>query len=99
MPHTINVRLTSIQRSALQHLTTPALFNSHSRSRSLSIHPLTSSFTENKQVSLQDGADASKLEAAKKTVTDQGGKITKEFKLVKGFTYVLPSPITHEKVL
>ncbi|KAF1823312.1 uncharacterized protein K489DRAFT_355243 [Dissoconium aciculare CBS 342.82] len=41
-------------------------------------------------VSLQDGADASKLEAAKKTVTDQGGKIIKEFKLVKGFTAELP---------
>ena len=28
---------------------------------------------------------------AKKHVTDQGGKITNEFKLVKGFTYDLPN--------
>jgi hypothetical protein len=26
---------------------------------------------------------------AKKSVTEQGGKITTEFKLIKGFTYVL----------
>lgn len=38
-------------------------------------------------VSLKDGASKDQLEAAKKQVTDQGGKITHEFKLVKGFTY------------
>jgi len=41
-------------------------------------------------VSLQSGADVSKLEEAKKKVTDQGGKIVNEFKLVKGFTAELP---------
>jgi len=43
------------------------------------------------QVSLKDGADASQLDKAKKQVTDQGGKVTKELKLIKGFSYVLPT--------
>lgn len=38
------------------------------------------------QVSLKDNAPADQLEAAKKQVTDQGGKITKTFTLIKGFT-------------
>lgn len=37
------------------------------------------------QVSLKDGADVAQLEKAKKDVTDNGGKIVKEFKLIKGF--------------
>ncbi|KAK5175557.1 uncharacterized protein LTR77_000696 [Saxophila tyrrhenica] len=41
-------------------------------------------------VSLKEGAGADKLEEAKKNVTDQGGKITHEFKLVKGFTADIP---------
>lgn len=39
------------------------------------------------QVSLKDGASNDQLDAAKKQVTEQGGSITKEFKLVKGFAY------------
>ena len=31
---------------------------------------------------------ATELDAAKKQVEEQGGKITNEFKLIKGFTYV-----------
>ncbi|KAI4844562.1 hypothetical protein E4T44_06121 [Aureobasidium sp. EXF-8845] len=46
-------------------------------------------------VSLKDGADASKLDAAKKQVTDQGGKITTEFKLIKGFTAEFPEDKVH----
>ncbi|KAK0272051.1 hypothetical protein LTR35_010322 [Friedmanniomyces endolithicus] len=42
-------------------------------------------------VSLKDGAGADQLDAAKKQVTDQGGKITNEFKLIKGFTYDHPA--------
>ena len=29
------------------------------------------------------------LDRAKKNVTDQGGKVTHEFKLIKGFTFVV----------
>ncbi|KAK4544494.1 hypothetical protein LTR36_004065 [Oleoguttula mirabilis] len=43
-------------------------------------------------VSLKDGASAEQLDAAKKQVTDQGGKIINEFKLIKGFTYVSAIP-------
>ncbi|CAD0100106.1 unnamed protein product, partial [Aureobasidium mustum] len=52
-------------------------------------------------VSLKDGADASQLDAAKKQVTDQGGKITTEFKLIKGFTYAFPpwTIVPHEQRL
>ncbi|KAI4723102.1 hypothetical protein E4T48_00791 [Aureobasidium sp. EXF-10727] len=46
-------------------------------------------------VSLKDGADASQLDAAKKQVTDQGGKITTEFKLIKGFTAEFPQDTAH----
>ncbi|KAF2861652.1 hypothetical protein K470DRAFT_269731 [Piedraia hortae CBS 480.64] len=41
-------------------------------------------------VSLKEGANADQLEAAKKQVQDQGGKITHEYKLVKGFTAEFP---------
>jgi len=44
------------------------------------------SHTNTLQVSLKDGADASELDKAKKQVTDQGGKVTKELKLIKGFS-------------
>ncbi|KAG9849629.1 hypothetical protein KCU86_g15869, partial [Aureobasidium melanogenum] len=46
-------------------------------------------------VSLKDGADASQLDAAKKQVTEQGGKITTEFKLIKGFTAEFPEDKAH----
>ncbi|GAB7354628.1 hypothetical protein MBLNU459_g5064t1 [Dothideomycetes sp. NU459] len=46
-------------------------------------------------VSLKDGASASELENAKKQVTDQGGKITTEFKLIKGFTAEFPADKVH----
>jgi len=46
-------------------------------------------------VSLKSGADASQLEEAKKQVTDQGGKIVNEFKLVKGFTAEFPADKVH----
>ncbi|KAF2719303.1 hypothetical protein K431DRAFT_114361 [Polychaeton citri CBS 116435] len=46
-------------------------------------------------VSLKEGADASQLEAAKKQVEEQGGKVTHEFKLVKGFTAEFPSDSAH----
>ncbi|KAF2816913.1 uncharacterized protein BDZ99DRAFT_456713 [Mytilinidion resinicola] len=42
-------------------------------------------------VTLKSGANASELENAKKTVTDKGGKITNEFKLIKGFTAEFPA--------
>ncbi|KAK3721721.1 hypothetical protein LTR37_002886 [Vermiconidia calcicola] len=42
------------------------------------------------KVSLKENAGADQLEAAKKQVTDQGGKITHEFKLIKGFTADMP---------
>ncbi|KAK3056794.1 hypothetical protein LTR09_002587 [Extremus antarcticus] len=41
-------------------------------------------------VSLKDGASADKLEEAKKHISEQGGKVTHEFKLVKGFTADMP---------
>ncbi|KEQ95138.1 hypothetical protein AUEXF2481DRAFT_5379 [Aureobasidium subglaciale EXF-2481] len=46
-------------------------------------------------VSLKDGADASQLDSAKKQVTEQGGKITTEFKLIKGFTAEFPEDKVH----
>ncbi|KAM0709217.1 hypothetical protein Q7P35_003254 [Cladosporium inversicolor] len=46
-------------------------------------------------VSLKDGASADQLEAAKKQVTDQGGKIEHEFKLVKGFSASFPEDKVH----
>ncbi|KAL9095242.1 MAG: hypothetical protein Q9165_002498 [Trypethelium subeluteriae] len=42
------------------------------------------------QVSLKDGANTAELDKAKQTVEQQGGKITHEFKLIKGFTYAIP---------
>jgi len=41
-------------------------------------------------VTLKSDADASKLEDAKKKITEAGGKILHEFKLVKGFTAQVP---------
>ncbi|PSN71288.1 hypothetical protein BS50DRAFT_570681 [Corynespora cassiicola Philippines] len=41
-------------------------------------------------VTLKSGASPDELEAAKKKVTDQGGKITNEFTLIKGFTAEFP---------
>ena len=38
-------------------------------------------------VKLFKSVKMTKLSRAKKKVTDQGGKITHEFKLIKGFTY------------
>ncbi|EME47802.1 hypothetical protein DOTSEDRAFT_60196 [Dothistroma septosporum NZE10] len=47
-------------------------------------------------VSLKDkNGDASKLEEAKKQVTEQGGKITNEFTLIKGFTAEFPADKVH----
>nr|POE61060.1 hypothetical protein CFP56_64769 [Quercus suber] len=42
-------------------------------------------------VSLKDGGSADALDAAKKQVTQQGGKIVNEFKLIKGFTAEFPA--------
>ncbi|KAF1992451.1 peptidase inhibitor I9 [Aulographum hederae CBS 113979] len=46
-------------------------------------------------VTLKDGADAAKLEDAKKKVTDEGGKITHESKLIKSFTAEFPPDSAH----
>ncbi|KAK3651116.1 hypothetical protein LTR56_005880 [Elasticomyces elasticus] len=55
-------------------------------------------------VSLKDGASAEQLDAcvkypralvAKKQVTEQGGKIINEFKLIKGFTAEFPEDKVH----
>jgi hypothetical protein len=42
------------------------------------------------KITLKKDAPKEELEAAKKHVTDQGGKIVNEFTLIKGFTYVQP---------
>lgn len=44
------------------------------------------------QVTLKPEASPEDFEQAKKDVESKGGKITHEFKLIKGFTYVL-SPV------
>lgn len=41
------------------------------------------------KITLKKDAPQEELEAAKKKVTDQGGKIVSEFSLIKGFTYVV----------
>jgi hypothetical protein len=46
-------------------------------------------------VTLKSGASTEELEKAKKTVTDQGGKIINEFTLVKGFTAEFPKDAVH----
>ncbi|KAI9686321.1 MAG: hypothetical protein M1820_010645 [Bogoriella megaspora] len=46
-------------------------------------------------VSLKDGADAAELDKAKQTVEEQGGKITHNFKLIKGFTAEFPADKVH----
>nr|POE94556.1 hypothetical protein CFP56_16796 [Quercus suber] len=46
-------------------------------------------------VSLKEGASADQLDAAKKQVTEQGGKIINEFKLIKGFTAEFPADKVH----
>ncbi|KAK4504947.1 hypothetical protein PRZ48_002910 [Zasmidium cellare] len=48
-------------------------------------------------VSLKKDADAAQLDAAKKQVSDQGGKVVNEYKLVKGFTYVKGQEHTIQK--
>jgi hypothetical protein len=40
------------------------------------------------KITLKKDAPKEELDAAKKHVTDQGGKIVNEFTLIKGFTYV-----------
>ena len=42
------------------------------------------------KITLKKDAPKEELDAAKKHVTDQGGKIVNEFTLIKGFTYVQP---------
>jgi predicted enzyme related to lactoylglutathione lyase len=53
-------------------------------------------YTNSFKITLKKDAPKEQLDAAKKHVTDQGGKIVNEFTLIKGFTYVsalpLPSP-------
>ncbi|OCL05859.1 hypothetical protein AOQ84DRAFT_390585 [Glonium stellatum] len=46
-------------------------------------------------VTLKQGATDDDLQKAKKEVTDQGGKIVNEFKLVKGFTAEFPEDSVH----
>ncbi|KAF2713112.1 hypothetical protein K504DRAFT_461690 [Pleomassaria siparia CBS 279.74] len=46
-------------------------------------------------VTLKSGASPEELEAAKKKVTDSGGKIVNEFKLIKGFTAEFPKDAVH----
>ncbi|KAF9638464.1 putative peptidase inhibitor i9 protein [Lasiodiplodia theobromae] len=48
-------------------------------------------------VTLKEGASAEELDNAKKSVQDQGGKVTHEFKLIKGFTPgdKIPACISH----
>ncbi|KAF2136756.1 uncharacterized protein K452DRAFT_236917 [Aplosporella prunicola CBS 121167] len=46
-------------------------------------------------VTLKNDAPPEKLEEAKKNVTDQGGKVTHEFKLIKGFTAEFPADTVH----
>ncbi|EFQ96318.1 hypothetical protein P3342_005877 [Pyrenophora teres f. teres] len=41
-------------------------------------------------ITLKKDAPKEELEAAKKHVTDQGGKIVNEFTLIKGFTAEIP---------
>ncbi|KAK5135653.1 hypothetical protein LTR08_004954 [Meristemomyces frigidus] len=41
-------------------------------------------------VSLKENASPDQLADAKKKITDQGGKITNEFTLIKGFSAELP---------
>jgi hypothetical protein len=54
------------------------------------------------QVTLKPEASPEDFEQAKKDVESKGGKITHEFKLIKGFTYVSPfsalspGPTTHQ---
>jgi hypothetical protein len=66
--------------------------------RTLSIRAVYRLFSDiGLQVTLKSGASKDELESAKKLVTEQGGKITKEFSLINGFTCVpilplLPAP-------
>ncbi|KAF2122350.1 hypothetical protein BDV96DRAFT_640395 [Lophiotrema nucula] len=46
-------------------------------------------------VTLNPNADAKQLDAAKKKVTDEGGKIINEFSLIKGFTAEFPADKVH----
>ncbi|KAF2168119.1 hypothetical protein M409DRAFT_21566 [Zasmidium cellare ATCC 36951] len=49
-------------------------------------------------VSLKKDADAAQLDQAKKQVSDQGGKVVNEYKLVKGFTYAY-APFVLKQIL
>ncbi|EUC41807.1 hypothetical protein COCMIDRAFT_40056 [Bipolaris oryzae ATCC 44560] len=44
-------------------------------------------------ITLKKDAPKEELEAAKKKVTDQGGKIVNEFTLIKGFTAEIPDDV------
>ncbi|KAF2245501.1 hypothetical protein BU26DRAFT_568080 [Trematosphaeria pertusa] len=46
-------------------------------------------------VTLKSGASPEQLENAKKQVQDQGGKVTHEFSLIKGFTAEFPADKVH----
>ncbi|EKG14278.1 Proteinase inhibitor propeptide [Macrophomina phaseolina MS6] len=46
-------------------------------------------------VTLKEGASPEQLEQAKKAVSEQGGKVTHEFKLIKGFTAEFPEGTVH----
>ncbi|EMD85920.1 hypothetical protein COCC4DRAFT_146657, partial [Bipolaris maydis ATCC 48331] len=44
-------------------------------------------------ITLKKDAPKEELDAAKKKVTDQGGKIINEFTLIKGFTAEIPDDV------
>ncbi|KAI4635744.1 uncharacterized protein J4E87_000699 [Alternaria ethzedia] len=44
-------------------------------------------------VTLKDSAPKEELDKAKQHVTDQGGKITNEFTLIKGFSAEIPDDV------
>ncbi|CAI6334081.1 unnamed protein product [Periconia digitata] len=46
-------------------------------------------------VTLKSGADKDQLDKAKSQVQEQGGKITNEFTLIKGFTAEFPEDKVH----
>ncbi|KAF2456222.1 hypothetical protein BDY21DRAFT_348269 [Lineolata rhizophorae] len=46
-------------------------------------------------VTLKEGASPDQLDAAKKAVADQGGKVVHEYKLIKGFTAEFPPDAVH----
>ncbi|CZT19909.1 uncharacterized protein RCC_05765 [Ramularia collo-cygni] len=46
-------------------------------------------------VTLKKDADAAQLDQAKKQVTEQGGKVTDEYTLIKAFTAEFPDDQVH----